>query len=673
LTVSRAKASPGEALGELIAISRAVGGDPDLVQGGGGNTSIKSRDGRRMLVKASGAALADVDETRGWAELDLASARGILILDELAPGKLPLARREREVVRLLEAAVLRSAGGTAGARPSVDASLHALLGRVVIHVHPVGLNALLSSRRSATKVAELVDRAVGAAGGVPLYVPYADPGFALAVRVREEIERHIAEHGEEPRVVLLENHGLFVSADDVEGCLRLTRRVVEAGTRWAGLGRVNPRELPWIRAVARGAEDRAVELRGALLRAGAAPCVVRRDESEVARRWIASPRAAELARKGPFTPDQVFYCGAVPLVVSRNSARGWERAISGYRERRRIDPRVVVVPGDGVYYCAPDLVQLKVVSEVYRGAIATFVAAARNGGPRFLTRAQARFIEEWEVEVFRRGVASGGGGGAKPLAGRVGVVTGAASGLGKGIALGLIQAGATVVACDVDRSGLEEVRALQPAARYLPLACDVTREDSVRGAFAAAVASTGGIDYLVNAAGIAPSYDLVDFPLAAWQKSLDINLTGYFLCAREAARWMLRQGAGGAIVNLTSKSGLEASKSNSAYNATKAGEIHLMRGWALELGRAGIRVNCVAPGNVFKGSRIWNAEYIRACARKKGIRPEEVISYYTAQSALGKEIEPEDIASAVVFLFSDAARNVTGQTLVVDGGQVMVR
>ena len=261
----------------------------------------------------------------------------------------------------------------------------------------------------------------------------------------------------------------------------------------------------------------------------------------------------------------------------------------------------------------------------------------------------------------------------RPLDGRVGVVTGAGSGLGRAISLFMIEAGATVVGLDVDREALDATSAEQPAGRYLPVYCDVTDEESVEKAFESAAASTAGIDYLVNAAGIAPAYPLEDFPLDAWQKTLDINLTGYFLCAREAVRLLKKQGSGGSIVNITSKSGLEASKSNSAYNATKAGEIHLMRGWAMELGGDGIRVNCVAPGNVFKGSKIWNEEYIKACAKKKGIKPEEVIAHYTAQSPLGKEIEPEDVASAVVYLLSDAARRITGQVLVVDGGQVMVR
>ena len=666
--MARRESTVHPALQELIEISRAVGDDPDLVQGGGGNTSVKATDGETMFVKASGTALGDMDETRGWARLDLAAARHVL--DDAALRKMTSARRESEVLRLLEASVVEPAG----ARPSVESSLHALLDRVVIHTHPIGLDALLCSRRSAAAAAKLLDGKVPR----PLHVPYVDPGFTLAARVQVEIAKYVAEHGKRPSVVLLENHGVFVAAPDVKRCLGLSRKVTGAGERWAGLGRVNPKVFPLVREVAPEGASRVVddqrdlstELRGTLLRCGVPHGVVRRDDSEVARRFVRSRTAFDEATKGAFTPDQIVYCGTVPLVLRGKSPAAREKGVTAYRERRRVEPRVILVPGDGVYYAAEDLGRLRIVSEVYRGAIVTLLRARQAGGARFLSRAQARFIEGWEVEIFRAGLLEGI---ARPLGGRVAVVTGAASGLGKGIALGLVGAGATVFACDVDRAGLSEVASEQPPGRYLPVHCDVTSESSVAAAFATSVASAGGIDFLVNAAGIAPAFNLVDFPVGAWQKTLDINLTGYFLCAREAARWMLRQGAGGAMVNLTSKSGLEASKANSAYNATKAGEIHLMRGWAMELGPDGIRVNCVAPGNVFKGSKIWNDEYIRICARKKGIEPEEVIPFYTSQSPLAKEIEPHDIANAVTYLLSDASRNVTGQTLVVDGGQVMVR
>ena len=155
-------------------------------------------------------------------------------------------------------------------------------------------------------------------------------------------------------------------------------------------------------------------------------------------------------------------------------------------------------------------------------------------------------------------------------------------------------------------------------------------------------------------------------PVDKWRLALEVNLTGYFLMAREAARIMIAQGMGGSIINLSSKSGLDASKNNTAYNATKAGELHMARGWALELGEHGIRVNCIAPGNVFEGSKIWNPEYIKVCAKKNGIKPEEVIPFYVNKTALRREIKGQDIADAVVFLCSDKARTITGQTLVAD-------
>ena len=263
------------------------------------------------------------------------------------------------------------------------------------------------------------------------------------------------------------------------------------------------------------------------------------------------------------------------------------------------------------------------------------------------------------------------------LAGKTAVVTGAGSGLGRGIAEGLARAGARVGLLDLDTEAAEKTHARISDAvaphHSLAVACDVTDEAQVASAFARAADAFDGVDICVPAAGIAPAHPLAEFPVGAWRKALDVNLTGYFLAAREAARIMIRQGRGGAIVLVSSKSGLDASKANSAYNATKAGEVHLARGWAQELGEHGIRVNAVAPGNVFQGSKIWNDEYIKACAEKRGIRPEEVIPYYVGLTSLGVEIRPEDVAGVVVWLASDMARVVTGQVLVCDAGQVFVR
>jgi sorbitol-6-phosphate 2-dehydrogenase len=234
-----------------------------------------------------------------------------------------------------------------------------------------------------------------------------------------------------------------------------------------------------------------------------------------------------------------------------------------------------------------------------------------------------------------------------------------------------------VALVDIDVRSAEETCDLiskrAGAGSAVAVGCDVTSEGEVEKLMGAILDQWGGLDILVNAAGIAPPFALVDFPADQWRAALEVNLTGYFLTAKAAAKLMIQQGMGGSIIALSSKSGLEASKSNTAYNATKAGEIHMARGWALELGEHGIRVNSVAPGNVFAGSKIWNPEYLRVCAEKHGIKLEEVIPYYVNMTALKRDIRGEDVADAVIFLCSDRAGTITGQTLVCDSGQVMVR
>jgi NAD(P)-dependent dehydrogenase (short-subunit alcohol dehydrogenase family)/rhamnose utilization protein RhaD (predicted bifunctional aldolase and dehydrogenase) len=642
-----------ESLAQLIAISRAVGANPDYVQAGGGNTSVKSQDGRRMAIKASGTPLTAMSESAGWVELDTAGVLSIFDRKDLAT--LETNAREARVLQHLSSSVIGGCG-----RPSVETALHAMLGRVVIHTHPVAANALncgpgLKGLGEITPADELP----------PLWVPYTDPGWRLATTINSAAEAYEKKHHHPPDVIFMENHGLLVSAPEAQACLALHNE-------WVGrCEQYFAPKAPPLRAPesldSAALRNAMVSLRRVWREAqGSAPFTRLTPDPELA--GVACDSRAETLAGGSLTPDHIVYTGSRALLSDslEELAAKLKPALS-----EKAPPRVAMIRNVGTFLLAENATKLDAAEALGVAAAKITRLAAGRGGARNLGPASAEFIINWEAEHYRSALFAAA---PAPLARKVALVTGAASGLGCGIAQGLVEAGAVVAFCDVDHQGAEAAAAASPEpSRALPVHMDVTDEDAVAGAFDALLRHWGGLDIVVCAAGVAPAYELVDMPVDKWRQALEVNLTGYFLVAREAARIMRAQGDGGTLVILSSKSGLDASRANSAYNATKAGELHLMRGWALELGADGIRVNAVAPGNVFEGSKIWNPEYIKTAARKKGIKPEEVIPYYVSLTALKRDIKRSDVAAAVVFLCSEAARCITGQTLVVDSGQVMVR
>jgi NAD(P)-dependent dehydrogenase (short-subunit alcohol dehydrogenase family)/rhamnose utilization protein RhaD (predicted bifunctional aldolase and dehydrogenase) len=642
-----------KSLAQLIEISCAVGARPDYVQVGGGNTSVKSPDGQTMAIKASGTALTAMSESAGWVEVNIAAVLSIFEKKELAA--LDTDTREACVLQHFSSAVV---GGTG--RPSVETALHAMLGKFVIHTHPVAANAL-----NCGPGAKALEEITPAGELPPLWVPYTDPGWSLAHTVKSAAEAYEHAHGSLPVVLFMENHGLLVSAPEAQACVDLHAEWVNRCERYFQPG-LKPLRAP---------QDLNSEtLRKAMVSIrqswrevkGNAPFARLTDNPELAS--VACDERADIFAAGSLSPDHIVYTGARAIL-----AESLEELPAKLKAAvvEKAPPRVAVVRNVGTFLVGDDAKKLDAAESLaVAGAGITHLASSR-GGAHNLAPASAAFIINWEAEHYRSALL---GTATESLAGKVAVVTGAASGLGCGLAQGLVEAGAAVAFCDVDDAGARE-SAGQSAApnRAFAVHMDVTDEGAVATAFDQVLRHWGRVDIAVCAAGIAPAYELVDMPVKLWRLALEINLTGYFLVAREAARIMRAQRDGGAMIMLSSKSGLDASKANSAYNATKAGELHLMRGWALELGGDGIRVNALAPGNVFEGSKIWNPEYIKTAARKKGIEPEEVIPYYVNLTALKRDIKRSDIAAAAVFLCSDAARCITGQTLVVDSGQVMVR
>ncbi len=651
-----------KALADLIRISNLVGKDPTLVQGGGGNTSVKTADGKYMYIKASGTALKDMSEAQGWRRMHLDSV--LAIIKDQSITKLQAQTREVEVVNRLLLACDDNV--TSGARPSVEAHLHGLLDQCVIHLHPSVVSAFLNAKEGRARLEKLFRDEKAQ----PLWVPYVDPGFTLARTIARLVTGYRRQFQRMPRILFLDKHGLFVTAPTAGAALRLVRRVIE---------RCGEKLRPPAAARTRRPDEaqvRAAKLcvRKAFFEATGTYSPVTYTDDRIVAGFERCEGAKRLLSCGALTPDELVYSNGPALWVDRCDAGAIAKRLTAQIDAGRKPAVAFLVPNIGLFIAGTDKVA-QTVRDIVAYSLFIRANAQRLGGIRTLTKGEQKFINEWESEAFRMKLVSGEGKG--ELHNRIAVVTGAGSGLGRSIAVGLAKAGALVALTDIDEKAARETGDMIARAKSRSQAkvirCDVTSEDSVREMFEELLAHWGGLDILVNAAGIAPPYALVDMPADRWRLALEVNLTGYFLMAREAARIMIAQGMGGSIINLSSKSGLDASKNNTAYNATKAGELHMARGWALELGEHSIRVNCIAPGNVFEGSKIWNPEYIKVCAKKNRIRPEEVIPFYVNKTALRREIKGQDVADAVVFLCSDKARTITGQTLVADSGQVMVR
>jgi NAD(P)-dependent dehydrogenase (short-subunit alcohol dehydrogenase family)/rhamnose utilization protein RhaD (predicted bifunctional aldolase and dehydrogenase) len=654
-----------KSLADLITISRKTGSNPTYVRGGGGNTSVKTDDGKYMYIKASGTALKDMSEKKGWRRLNIEMVRSIM--KDAAIARLTENKRETEIVNRLLLACDDDV--ITEARPSVEAHLHSMLDKVVIHLHPLVVAAYVNAGNGQNMIEKLFQKS--GIKNPPLWVPYADPGFMLGKKVYMLVNDYQKQYGVKPAVLFLAKHGIFVCAKDTATALKLADKVI--ATCNSGLPNLITKKAK--QASTNEINTARLAIRKAVYDAAGqyVPVSFFEADEKTAAFWSRKD-AARLLSVGTLNPDELVYANGQAMLLEKADAKQITIKISSAIKKGYKPPTAFLVKNIGLFVAA-DKKTAPVIHDITSDSLVVRMYADKFGGVVALTKSERDFVTNWESETFRKKQLTGSTGGL--LQNQIAVVSGAGSGLGRSIAIGLARAGAMVGLADIDDAGVQQTAEMiskeLPAAQILLLKCNVTDEAEVNKTYDAIIDNWGGLDILVNAAGVAPAGQLVDLPVAKWRLALEINLTGYFLMAQVAARIMIKQGVGGSIINLSSKSGLEASKNNTPYNATKAGEIHIARGWALELGEYGIRVNAVCPGNVFEGSRIWNPDYIKVCAKKYGIKPEDVIPYYVNKTALRREIKGQDIADAVVFLCSKNAHTITGQTLVADSGQVMVR
>jgi NAD(P)-dependent dehydrogenase (short-subunit alcohol dehydrogenase family) len=315
-----------------------------------------------------------------------------------------------------------------------------------------------------------------------------------------------------------------------------------------------------------------------------------------------------------------------------------------------------------------DAARAAIASDLYDRAIAVLSTTAGLGGFAPLTPHETYGIEYWPMELYKlRQLAP-----PAELAGRVALVTGGASGIGRAIARRLAGAGAHVVVADRNAAGAAEVAdelsRTYGELRGLPSTVDVTDEDAIQRGFLDTVLAYGGLDIVVSNAGISTSNPIEETSLEEWNLNLGVLGTGYFLVAREAFKILRTQGRGGSVVFVASKNGLVGGRNAAAYSSAKALEIHLARCLAEEGGGLGIRVNTVNPDAVLQGSSIWSSSWREQRAMTYGIRPDQLEDHYRERTTLKVNVVPEDVAEAVLFLASDRSAKSTGNIINVDGG-----
>ena len=666
-------------VGELIGRSNRLGADPRNTNYAGGNASAKGtavdpvtgEDVELLWVKGSGGDLGTLTAA-GLAVLRLDRLRALV---DVYPG----VDREDEMVAAFDYCL----HGKGGAAPSIDTAMHGLVGAPhVDHLHPDSGIALATAADGEKLTARCFGDRVA-------WVPWRRPGFQLGLDIAA-----IAAANPQAIGVILGGHGITAWGATSEQCEARSVEIIRTAAQFIAengkpdpFGPIIPEYGPLPEA---GRHARAAELAPAIrgLASTGRPQVGHYTDSDTVLDFLARAEHPRLAALGTSCPDHFLRTKVRPMVLDlppdapladvaarlKELHAAYRADYAAYYRRyagpdsppmRGADPAIVLVPGIGMFSYGANKQTARVAGEFYVNAINVMRGAEAISAYAPIGEAEKFRIEYWALEEAKLARLPR----PRPLATRIALVTGAGSGIGRAIALRLAAEGACVLVADRDGDSATAVAAeLGGPDVAVPFTADVTDEAQVAAAVAAAALAFGGVDLVVNNAGLSISKPLTETTVADWDVQHDVMARGSFLVAREAARAMKAQGLGGDIVYICSKNSVFAGPDNVAYGAAKADQAHQVRLLAAELGGDGIRVNGINPDGVVRGSGIFAGGWGAQRAAVYGVAEQDLGAFYAQRTLLKREVLPEHVAAAVFALTSGDLSQTTGLHIPVDSG-----
>jgi rhamnulose-1-phosphate aldolase len=664
---------------DLIARSNRLGAEPHITNYAGGNTSAKGIETdpvtgepvELLWVKGSGGDLGTLTE-KGLAVLRLDRMRALV---DVYPG----VDREDEMVAAFDYCL----HGTGGAAPSIDTAMHGLVDAAhVDHLHPDAGIAIATAKDGEKLTATIF-------GGKVVWVPWRRPGFQLGLDIA-------AIKAANPQAIgcILGGHGITAWGDSSEQCETNSRWIIDTAQAYLDAkGKKAPfgRERKGYGALP--AEERrakaaalAPTIRG--LASRDRPMVGHFTDDPRVLDFIASAKAPALAALGTSCPDHFLRTKVKPMLLDLPAGASVEASIQRLKElheqyradyttyyethadadspaMRGADPLIVLVPGVGMFSFGANKQTARVAGEFYLNAINVMRGAESVSTYTPISDAEKFRIEYWALEEAKLQRMPK----PKSHATRVAFVTGAASGIGKAIATRLAAEGACVVIADLDLEKAQAAAAeLGSTDVAIGVQVNVTDQDQIERGIRDAVLAFGGIDIVINNAGLSLSKPLLETTEADWDLQHDVMAKGSFLVAKTAARVLIEQGMGGDIVYISSKNSVFAGPNNIAYSATKADQAHQVRLLAVELGEHGIKVNGINPDGVVRGSGIFASGWGANRAKTYGIEEEKLGEFYAQRTILKREVLPDHVANAVAVLTGPELSHTTGLHIPVDAG-----